>query len=265
MKGNLFIRRTVSLINDKGGAFPIERPEDDRHPVLPRSLAEIAWIETREQILTGRLAPGAPISLKEHADRLGLSVMPVREALQRLHQEGLVVHEPQRGAIVAPLSVDHMEDIYRVRIALEGLAIELACERFGQEQHEAFSRTLDRFIEAYESGDLRAGRELHRRFHVDLYALAGSPALNRLIPPLLDGSERYRVLSVGVRGSAAERRREHREILDACLLKDVRAARQLLTEHLARTVALVRKAFEPSGAGADPPGAGKTAPHDGKE
>ena len=226
----------------------IARTKPAHIPALPRSLAEVAWLEIREAILTGDLRPGEPIALKEQAERLGMSIMPVREALQRLHQEGLVVYEPQRGAMVAPLSVSHMEDIYRVRIELEGLAIELACKRFGPIEHQALSRLLDRFVEAYNRGDTRAGRELHRQFHLELYALADSPTLSRLIPPLIDASERYRVLSVRVRGSVEERRKEHQEILDACLQQDGQAARRKLSEHLRRTVVLARRALEALGA-----------------
>jgi len=214
------------------------------HGALPRSLADIAWMAIREDILTSRLPPGTPLPLRELAGQLGMSMIPVRDALHRLHQEGLVVREPQKGAVVAPISVEHMEDLYRVRIVLEGLAIELACQGFSENHHAVLSRVLDRFVEAYEGGDSRAGRELHRQFHLDLYALAKSPLLDRLIPPLIDASERYRVLSVAARGSARERRREHQQILDACLHRDVSTARRFLVEHLTRTVELVRLALQ---------------------
>lgn len=210
---------------------------------LPRSLAELAWLALREDILTGQLAPGTPLRLRELAHRLGMSVIPVREALHRLHQEGLVTREAQKGAVVAPLSVQDMEDLYRVRIELEGLAIQLACQRFTEEHHRRLSRLLDEFVEAYETGQVRLGRELHRRFHLELYALAGSPTLDRLIPPLLDAAERYRVLSVADRGNPRQRRQEHQRILDACLRGDGLRARKELAEHLSRTVEVVRAKF----------------------
>jgi DNA-binding GntR family transcriptional regulator len=208
--------------------------------VLPRSLAELAWLALREEILTGQLAPGTPLRLREISRRLGMSVIPVREAVHRLHQEGLVAREAQKGAFVAPVSVADMEDLYRVRIELEGLAIQLACHRFTPEHHRHLSGLLDAFVEAYETGQVRLGRELHRQFHLDLYRLAGSPTLDRLIPPLLDAAERYRVLSVADRGDPRQRRQEHQRILDACLAGDGNRARRELAEHLARTVEVVR-------------------------
>jgi len=207
---------------------------------LPRSLAELAWLALREEILTGQLQPGTPLRLREVAHRLGMSVIPVREALHRLHQEGLVSREAQKRAFVAPVSVADMEDLYRVRIELEGLAIQLACERFTPEDHRHLSGVLDEFVAAYEGGQVRLGRELHRQFHLELYRLAGSPTLDRLIPPLLDAAERYRVLSVADRGDPRQRRQEHQRILDACLAGDGSRARRELAEHLARTVELVR-------------------------
>ncbi|MCS7235202.1 MAG: GntR family transcriptional regulator [Armatimonadota bacterium] len=207
---------------------------------LPRSLAELAWLALREEILTGELPPGRPLRLRELAARLGMSVIPVREALHRLHQEGLVSREAQKGAVVAPLSVEDMEDLYRVRIELEGLAIQLACQRFNREHYRRLSGLLDQFVEAYETGQARLGRELHRRFHLELYALAGSPTLDRLVPPLLDAAERYRVMSVADRGDPRQRRQEHQRILDACLSGDGQRARRELAEHLSRTVEVVR-------------------------
>ena len=207
------------------------------------SLADVAWLEIREQIITGQLPPGAPVGLKEQADRLGISIMPIRDAVKRLQHEGLVDQIPQREAYVSSLSLENMEDIYGVRAALEPLAIERACAHFTRAHYDDFTRTLDLFVVAYESGDARQGRELHRRFHLDLYALAGSPSLDRLIPPLIDATERYRALSQALRGSAKQRRAEHQTMLDACLERDAVRARNLLAEHLARTVQDVRLAL----------------------
>ncbi len=211
---------------------------------LPRSLGELAWMAIREEILTGRMPPGTPLRLRDLASRLGMSVIPVREAVSRLHQEGLVTREAQRGAVVAPVSVEDMEDLYRVRVELEGLAIQLACERFTPEHHRYLSGILDAFVEAYEAGQVPRGRDLHRQFHLELYRLARSPILDRLIPPLLDAAERYRVLSVADRGNPHQRRQEHQRILDACLTGDGRKARRELADHLARTVKVVRAKLE---------------------
>lgn len=190
------------------------------------------------------LKPGCLVGVKEQAEQLGISMMPVREAVKKLQQEGLVVQEPRKEPIVAPLSAKDMEDIYMVRMSLEGMAIERGSQNMSQADYDYLCDLLDRFVTAYDTGDVKLGRELHRKFHVDLSAMARSSTLDRLIPPLLDTSERYRVLSVPLRGSAGDRRNEHQRILDACLRKDGIDARRLLTEHLSKTVELVRSALQ---------------------
>jgi DNA-binding GntR family transcriptional regulator len=211
--------------------------------MMPRSLAEAAWLEIREQILTGVLSPGQPIDIREQAESLGISMMPVREAVKKLHQEGLIIQKPHRGSIVAPLSVHDMEDIYRVRIALEGLAAEMVCDRIDQVTYKKLCEVLDQFESASRDGDIDLGRQLHRKFHVDFCTLAGSDTLNRLIPNLIDSSERYRIFSVGLRGSVDKRRKEHQEFLDSCYRKEREKARNQITEHLRKTVELVRKSL----------------------
>ncbi len=214
-----------------------------------RSLAEIAWLEIRERILTGQLPPGAPVGLKEQADRLGLSIMPVRDAVNRLKHEGLIVQIPQRESFVSPITLEDMEDIYAVRAAIEAIAVVRSCETFSRADYDNLLRVLDEFTAAYEREDARSGRELHRRFHLDLYAIAKSPTLSRLIPPLIDATERYRTMSQTLRGPARQRRAEHLAILDACLGHDAEAARGLLVEHLNRTVKDVRAFLEATSGG----------------
>lgn len=204
----------------------------------------MAWLEIREQILTGQLPPGAPVGLKEQADFLGLSIMPVRDAVTRLKHEGLIVQIPQRESFVSPISLEDIEDIYGIRAAIEPMAVERTCKKFSRQHYLGLMHILDEFTEAYESGDVRGGREMHRRFHLELYAVAGSPTLNRLIPPLIDATERYRILSQGLRGSVKQRREEHQAILEACLAKEAEAARSMLVEHLNRTVQDVRQFLE---------------------
>lgn len=228
----------------EGGERTIAPAEDVGVRVRPRSLADVAWMELRERILTGKLRSGEPLALKEVANWLGLSIMPVREALQRLHQDGLVVHEPQRGTVVAPLSLENMEDVYQVRIELEGMAVELAAKRFNEQHYEELRRLIDGFVEDFDDGELTRARELHRQFHLSLYAVAGSPTLNRLIRPLIDASERYQYLTVEFHGPGAGRRAEHEGILDVCMRRDGKLAREAVKQHLSRSRALLRDALK---------------------
>ena len=204
---------------------------------LPRSLAEAAWQELHEEIITLQLKPGTPLVLSEQAQRLGMSIMPIREAISKLQMEGLVSQEPQRGATVAPLSITDLEDVYRVRVELEGLAVRRAATMIGPADRERLENILGQYGDAYMKGDERVGRDFHRQFHLMLYATGKSPTLNRLIPPLFDNSERYRVLSLyDAARSVEDRLKGHRAILEACWSHDAEAAGRLVVEHLERTV-----------------------------
>src|SRR5688572_27797755 len=94
------------------------RERSTRLPNRPPTLVDFAFATLRDEIIRGDLEPGSPLRLRDHADRLGISPIPVREALQRLEQAGLIVWKPHLGASVAEASVADMEDTYRVRIAL---------------------------------------------------------------------------------------------------------------------------------------------------
>lgn len=207
----------------------------------PRTLAEQAAAELQEAILNGELAPGAPLRLEKLARTLDMSPMPVREALRQLEMLGLAEHVPHRGARVSRLSIEDLRDTYEARLPLETLAVRHAAERFGNDDAERCARLLAGHVRAYRSGDDRRGRELHAQFHFAVYAASGSQWLPRLIRPLWENSERYRIASLAARGSLERRRREHERILDACVANDPDGAEQALRAHLVLTANLVAK------------------------
>ena len=126
-------------------------------------MAEAALAELRDSILSGELAPGAPLRLEELAERLGMSISPVREAVRRLESLGLAVHIPHRGARVSELALDDLRDTYEVRLVLEPLAVRRAAGRFtAQDAATARARLAD-YAGAHERGDARAARAAHRR------------------------------------------------------------------------------------------------------
>jgi DNA-binding GntR family transcriptional regulator len=212
----------------------------------PRTLAEQAAVELQEAILSGELAPGAPLRLEKLARTLDMSPMPVREAIRQLEMLGLAEHVPHRGARVSELSIDDLRDTYEARLQLETLAVRHAADRFTDRDAERCERLLAEHTRAYRIGDGRRGRELHAEFHFTLYTASGSQWLPRLIRPLWENSERYRLASLSVRGSLERRRREHQLILDACVQRDAAAAEEALRAHLVLTANLVaRKMGEP--------------------
>ncbi|OBF01140.1 hypothetical protein A5776_08775 [Mycolicibacterium elephantis] len=195
----------------------------------------------QDLIVSGSLEPGTPLRLAPLAERLGMSMMPVREALRVLESLGLVEQQPRRGARVSLFSVQDLMDTYRARIRLETLAVELAAERFTPEHGKVALAYLERQCAAAARGALEESRKAHTSFHFSIYEAAGSAWLIRLITPLWANSERYRMLSLPHRGAVKDRRLEHERILDACIRGNPRVASRELHEHLAKTVNVVAR------------------------
>jgi DNA-binding GntR family transcriptional regulator len=201
-------------------------------------MAEAAFTELRDSILSGELSPGAPLRLEDLAERLGMSISPVREAVRRLESLGLAVHVPHRGARVSELALDDLRDTYEVRLVLEPLAVSKAALRFSERDAETARRHLAEYGMARERGELLPARTAHTAFHFTLYAAAGSGWLLRLIRPAWENCERYRAISLRS-SSVREVEREHERILDACVRHDPERAAAELKHHLAATANVV--------------------------
>ena len=191
--------------------------------------------------MNGDLEPGTPLRLEALARALEMSPMPVREAVRQLESLGLVEHVPHRGARVSRLSVADLRDTYEARLTLEGLAVRHAADRFSDEDAAAGARRLREHVRASRDRDLHRARAVHAEFHLGLYAASGSQWLPRLIRPLWENSERYRIASLPVRGSLERRRREHQAILDACIAHEPEHAEEALRAHLMLTANLVAR------------------------
>jgi DNA-binding GntR family transcriptional regulator len=205
-----------------------------------RTMAEVAAAELQEAILTGELAPGAPLRLEDLARTLGMSISPVREAVRRLETLGLAVHVPHRGARVTELAIEDLHDTYEARLALEALAIRRAAVRFADEDASRAGSFLDEYAESNRRGDARAARRAHAGFHFALYAASGSEWLMRLIRPTWENCERYRALSLEGR-SLRQRRTEHEDILSACVRHEPDEAAERIRLHLSHTANLVAR------------------------
>lgn len=109
-------------------------------------LRDVVFNTLRQEILTGKLKPGERLMEIHLANKLGVSRTPIREAIRKLELEGLVIMIPRRGAEVAQITLKNLKDVMEVRRALDVLAIELACERMGQEALEALFQACEHFF-----------------------------------------------------------------------------------------------------------------------
>ncbi len=183
----------------------------------------------REAILRGILTAGQQLRQDEIARELGVSHIPVREALRQLEAEGLVRLRPYRGFEVSELSPEEVEELYEIRIPLECQALRLAMPHLTEEDLRRAEEILDA-IDA--EADPSAWSQLNTEFHAVLYAPSRRQRLLNLIRTLRTNVDRYLRLYISVMQRKQYSQREHRKILEAVRRRDVAAAVEALEEHL---------------------------------
>jgi DNA-binding GntR family transcriptional regulator len=198
-----------------------------------RTIQEIVAEALRDAIVTGRLKGGERLHQDGIASRLGVSRMPVREALRQLESEGLVVFTPHRRVSVAALSAEELREIYEIRTALELLALDLAVPRMSPHDLTRLGELLDQMDRVTDPG---RWLDLNRAFHRMLYRASGRTRLCALIDSLRGNVERYLRIYVSGREHRARAQAEHRRIVRACRRRQPAEAKKALRRHLIGTV-----------------------------
>jgi DNA-binding GntR family transcriptional regulator len=211
---------------------PLFQPHD------VRSLRDRAYDDIREAILTGALRPGERIKERDVAAQMGISTTPVKEALRRLEQDGLVVSQPRRGAVVGPLVLTPPEEILEIRAHLEGLAARFAAQKMTVEEKGALAAELED-LEALnrETHDGEVIAEATNAFHHSIRDGADSVFLDRFLDTLAPFDRTIRVRSTLDPDEASIDTREHRAMLDAILAGDGETAERVMHEHIHRVIA----------------------------
>jgi DNA-binding GntR family transcriptional regulator len=217
-------------------------------------LVDQAFQRLRKDVLTGTFAAGVKLKVEELQAAYGFSSSPLREALSRLSQEGLVRADERRGFRVAALTPDDLEDITRMRLMLDVPALREAIEH-GDDAWEAAIVAAFYRLEKIESrlpeGPVILDDEwsgLHRDFHSTLIAACPSQRQLAWSESLFDQAERYRRFSARFRKSNRRKSNEHKKLMDATLRRDADTACALLTDHIRGTLRNVTAAFEAAAA-----------------
>ena len=213
-----------------------------------RTAADEAEHALFQAMASGAIPPGAPLRLNELSGQLQMSMMPIREAIQRLQALGLVEVVAHKGAWVRPLTVEDLYDTYFTRIHLETRAFIEASGRLTDETVTRARLALAQQQQADGADDALASRTANEDFHFELYQAAGSGWLLHCIWPVWRNSERYRAKSMQNARHVAKRSKEHAGMLDALVAGDTRQAVTLLVSHLSTSADLVASALEPPAA-----------------
>lgn len=218
-------------------------------PRRPPTAQEFALAELRRAITSRELKPGEPVRQDAVADRLGMSRVPLREALKVLEGEGQVVYAPNRGYFVADLSMADLEEVYRIRRVLEAEAAREAVRRLTDDDLAALERAHDDVVAAGRAGEIAAMAEANRRFHLGFLELSGLPRLVRLVRLQWDATDAYRALYYGGTENRERVDHEHRDILDALRRRDSAAVVALLDAHREHAVQALRAVLGTAPAG----------------
>jgi DNA-binding GntR family transcriptional regulator len=193
----------------------------------------------REGIISGAFPRGSRLKQAEIAERLQLSITPVREALKLLEAEGYVTGDSYRGVSVSPFDASASEEVLELRLVLESRLLRGTAERLTAQDFTTLRALADEFEQAFNVGDRAAARGVNYRFHRHLYSLADMPQTLHFVQILW---ARYPFdLINAVEGRGKEAAKEHDEILRALLDGDVSAAMLAMRKHIESGWSLLKK------------------------
>lgn len=200
-----------------------------------RSVSEQVVNVVRDWILSGRVPANSPIRQDALAGELGISKIPLREALTRLEQEGLVQNQANRGFFVRDLNTAEAEEVFALRIKLEPDAIALAAERATEADHKAARDMLATLYQVTGEGGEGVGA-FNRAFHLALLRPSQQLITLNFLERLHVLSERYVRKHLEPLGRDERANEEHRQMLDVWLARDVDQLRELTIAHIQKTL-----------------------------
>lgn len=194
------------------------------------SSAQYAYESMKDWVLSGFLKPGERIDQDEAAEKLSVSRMPVRSALDRLNAEGLVVKTPYRGVVVSPLDDKVFNDLFDARCQIEAMSIITLVPIITNDEIDMLYNMLQIHADGLER-NLTAMLDENRMFHRRLIKLANNDVLLQLFDTVWEQSERYRRIYYRTPHSNVRIIKEHHEIVDTIALRKPQAAADMIVDH----------------------------------
>lgn len=202
----------------------------DMNQFMP--LREVVFTTLRQAILKGELKPGERLMEITLANKLGVSRTPIREAIRKLELEGLVVMIPRKGAHVAHITEQELNDVLEVRRGLEEMAIQKACERITDEELEKLEEAAEVFSKLTGMDNLVALAEADVKFHDVIYEATHNRRLVQMLNNLREQMYRYRMEYLKDEASRKLLDEEHKEICRAIREKDCQKAHDYICQHI---------------------------------
>lgn len=202
------------------------------------SKGSLAYSELRQMILSGGLAPGSRVSQYELADKMQMSITPLREAIRRLSSEGLIIMDTHRDSRVADVSASEARELLEVRLSLEPSATELAAHRRTEAEIVAMRTAAEKLLPVTKVWGEDA-ITAHREFHRAVYTASHNASMIKLLDDLWDKSDRYRRLGLELPSGDEPRTtdlNQHHQILELVASGDGPGAAELARTHIANSL-----------------------------
>jgi len=215
-------------------------------PNLLTPIRNVVYESLRQAILDGSLPRGERLVESELAETLNVSRMPVREAIRKLEAEGLVEHQPRKGAVVKGFSEEEILEIYAIREAMEALAAVQAVRRATDEEIRNLEKAMDEIDRLCELGEEVGASEIfeaNRVFSEAVIEACHMPRLIQVINTYKDYLEQFRRVTLADPSRRELVRREHRQIFEAIRDRDEKRAEALTREHIRGALEAYLKGF----------------------
>jgi DNA-binding GntR family transcriptional regulator len=202
---------------------------------LVQSMTSQLIVRFRDRILSGAYAPGSALRQDSLAAEFGTSKIPVREALVQLQSEGLVDIFPNRGFQVRPLASAELDEVFRLRLQIEPIAVARGAKLATASDHAAARCALEQLNDATAAGEFASSGQLNRAFHLLLTVPRLQPVAAEILSRLHTLAQRYVQAHLRPEGRAKRATREHAGLLKAWSAGKSRDARTLMQAHIKST------------------------------
>ncbi|GAA5632424.1 putative D-xylose utilization operon transcriptional repressor [Acinetobacter calcoaceticus] len=204
-----------------------------------QTVVELAADALREKIILGEVKGGEPLRQTSLAEELGVSRIPIREAIRLLASEGLIELIPHKGAYVSILSDAEVEEFFDLRIKLEPWLFSQSILRITEAEIEQ----AEEAIEMSKNSDLTNWGELNWKFHEAIYRPAQKPNALAMIKLIHERSERYLRLQITANRSFDKAIEDHQRLIECCKNKDVEKGVSILTQHIEEAKKIILELF----------------------
>ncbi len=229
----------------RGTTARVNKPLKGIRPVgKPRSVGEAVYDALKGAIIKGDLAPGQRLIEHQLSLQLKTSRIPIREAIKKLEQEGLVEKLDRKGFIVKSMSQGEIEETFGIRAVLESYAAYLATERITDELIKKLEASIQAYREGLGKNNVEKMMAANTQFHETIYRASGSQKLHALINNFRDYISRYRKILLVTPNFARISLEDHIQMMDAMKARDGVKVEELVRKHIMRGKAIIIREME---------------------